>query len=146
MMTLEDTRPVGHPEALPEFCLANIRHEAITAIALGLTPEPVRDLGAATQHKRRLQAIAREVEALTARGFTQRHALRCGRDEDSDPRIRWSPDAAPARDAARIFLEAGKDPAWARNVAREAPRQDKAMWHAIATAMAGEGTQSRGQR
>jgi hypothetical protein len=137
MMTLTQTAPSIHAEALAVLDPAEVRRAAIACIAVGNTPEILRGYARQWPGSCRVPwwlAAADEAEALTARGVTARHALRALDDREPEAPIRWTPAASAAREVAEIFAtEATPDDV--RGMARRAPSRSKAMFRAIADAM-----------
>lgn len=115
-------------ETLVDQPAAVIRRNAVDAIAIGFTPADVRRLADGSEF---LLAVAREVEALTARGLTVRHARRAGRDAGPFKPL----SAEVAAQAAAVFIADGHSAAAMRGQARREPRWVRPMILAIAAAM-----------
>ena len=137
MMTLAQTAPSIHAEALAMLDPAEVRRAAITCIAVGTAPEELRGYARQWPDSRYAPwwpAVARGVESLTARGLTARHAGRALGDEAPEARTKWTASAPSARKAAKIFATVvtfGD----VRDMARRAPSPGKRMLRAIADAM-----------
>ena len=137
MKTLTETAPSIHAEAPAALDPAEVRRAAVTCIAVGTAPEELRGYARQWPGSRYAPwwpAVARDVEALTARGLTARHAERALRDGDPEVRTSWTASAPGARKAAKIFA-AVVTSGDVRDMARGAPAPSKPMLRAIADAM-----------
>ena len=109
-----------------------MRRAAVTCIAVGTAPEELRGYARQWPGSRYAPwwpAVARDVEALTARGLTARHAERALRDGDPEVRTSWTASAPGARKAAKIFA-AVVTSGDVRDMARGAPAPSKPMLRA----------------
>jgi len=114
----------------------SVRRTAITALAAGITPAYLRGQVPGVPGEALRLAVAAEIEALTARGVTQRAAARVIRERDRVDPCGGTFDEHGARQVARIYLAEGLTPGGIRSgPAREDRPEYRRMFRMIADAM-----------